>query len=949
MKRYLFLVVNLFLFNCFYSQDTGGFMPKVVSPPPSVMEMEKYTTYDVNLLNGVASFDIPLYTLKAGDINIPITLNYRTAGIRYNQQPGEVGLGWQISPTYLISRIVNGRADEAHERPSEEITNSYLSKPGYHRDTFLSSFSSFSLGAQPLVEQYDNDFDIFSFNLLDSNGEFLIDNLATKKIASTQKAVKFNYELGNINNQSNYKAIQSFNAVDKNGIKYYFGKDLADPNAKYHTLSADPPAHTQVWYVSKIVDTKNNFVNFSYKTNSESRYNSTYVFTVSESVATKTYYGTVYDALSSDIQNEVLGPQESLVVDRMTTSNGQRIEYDRDGSSNRIKSIKIYDNKNTLIRKVDFIYKIAQKIFLEKVHIYDGIDPKAKTYVFSYYDENVAHNKRDLWGYYNDEGIPDFIFPRYVGIVDNITLMDAVQDYNTTYDIISYNISQTPLRDVPGFPAMEPITSLDRPNHYYSLKSIKFPTGGIREFEYEAHKYKGYDEAYHIENADKFFGMRIKRIISRDREQSTPNLIKEYRYGSDGSGYGNPFEDFSVSHSTINESSKISISEDGTVNTGRVLSFTNQNPFLGLFNQLGYIYYPKVTEYSFDKIYKDFNAQLAKDKTEYYHREGIAPNYYAFLKYSTHFNNYGNYYGFTNLSGGIEKEDKRIYYMKDTNNNFVPIKKVEKLMGRADPVEKKGIRISPFYTYASSTHSGLYQKFPNSMNSFYNFDRYTIRVLRDLEKGTKTTDYYGSQELVTEVTKDYANADHLQPTGQKTLHADGSKTETLYRYAHEKGNQLMISKNMVGIPLETMTTQTIGNSTKTLSKVETIYPKTQTEANTKTSGLVLPTSVLSYDISNLSLPGITELTYDRYDSKGNIQQYTSKVGVSTTIIWGYNGTHPIAKIEGAKLSDITQSLITTIVNASNADAANPAQEPALITALDNFRKNSGLSNYQITT
>jgi len=93
----------------------------------------------------------------------------------------------------------------------------------------------------------------------------------------------------------------------------------------------------------------------------------------------------------------------------------------------------------------------------------------------------------------------------------------------------------------------------------------------------------------------------------------------------------------------------------------------------------------------------------------------------------------------------------------------------------------------------------------------------------------------------------------------------------------------------------------------------------------------------------------TQLTYDKYDSVGHIQQYTTKDGISTTIIWGYNNTQPIAKIEGAKLSDISQSFINTIVSASDTDAAAPLNndETPLLSALNTFRNN--LMTYQITT
>ncbi|MET3539291.1 hypothetical protein SAMN05216324_1501, partial [Chryseobacterium limigenitum] len=134
--------------------------------------------------------------------------------------------------------------------------------------------------------------------------------------------------------------------------------------------------------------------------------------------------------------------------------------------------------------------------------------------------------------------------------------------------------------------------------------------------------------------------------------------------------------------------------------------------------------------------------------------------------------------------------------------------------------------------------------------------------------------------------------------------------------------------------------------TKTLSKTETIYPISQSEADVKTSGLVLPYTVLSTDLQNTPS---TEVTYDKYDSKGNLQQYTTKDGISTTIIWGYNNTQPIAKIEGAKLSDIQQSMIDSIVNASNTDAlaAPNNDETSFLSVLNTFKNN--LPNYQVST
>ncbi|MGO4709703.1 hypothetical protein AB4Y90_11420 [Chryseobacterium sp. 2TAF14] len=170
--------------------------------------------------------------------------------------------------------------------------------------------------------------------------------------------------------------------------------------------------------------------------------------------------------------------------------------------------------------------------------------------------------------------------------------------------------------------------------------------------------------------------------------------------------------------------------------------------------------------------------------------------------------------------------------------------------------------------------------------------------------------------------------------------ADLSLTETNYKYAAEKSNTKLLNANIVSTPLETSVVERFG-----ASDPGTLVSKTETKYDDASH--LFPSSIQSYTINN-ETPS-TQITFNLYDSKGNLLQYTTKDDIPTAIIWGYNNTQPIAKVEGAKLSDIQQSLIDTIVNSSNSDASNSANEPALITALDNFRKNSALSSYQIST
>jgi len=110
----------------------------------------------------------------------------------------------------------------------------------------------------------------------------------------------------------------------------------------------------------------------------------------------------------------------------------------------------------------------------------------------------------------------------------------------------------------------------------------------------------------------------------------------------------------------------------------------------------------------------------------------------------------------------------------------------------------------------------------------------------------------------------------------------------------------------------------------------------------------LPQSVKTFSLQN-SVPS-EEIIYNKYDSKGNILQFTVINGISTSIIWGYNSTQPIAKIEGATYADV-QNLATAIITASDADAGAVINndESALLNALDIFRRNPALANFQVTT
>ena len=153
----------------------------------------------------------------------------------------------------------------------------------------------------------------------------------------------------------------------------------------------------------------------------------------------------------------------------------------------------------------------------------------------------------------------------------------------------------------------------------------------------------------------------------------------------------------------------------------------------------------------------------------------------------------------------------------------------------------------------------------------------------------------------------------------------------------------MVSKNMTGIPLITEVKQ----DNKTISKVETAYPVSL--PTPQTGALMVPLSEKSFELQTITGTA-SQVLYDKYDTKGNLLQYTTKEGVPVAIVWGYNQTKPIAKIEGVTYDQIANlGILPAIVTASNEDATDPTKEGLLIIALNNFRKHAGLANFQVTT
>jgi len=155
-----------------------GNIPNVVSP--QAFEFTKYGDVPVGLYTGVPEVNIPIYTINAAGLDLPISLSYHSNGIKVNEEASWVGLGWTLNAGGGIVQVVNeyddfGSYGSAYafgmiEHPS------YFNIPGGVSDC-QPKIIRFRLGdngidADALTDHYDSEPDIFKFSFMNYSGEF---------------------------------------------------------------------------------------------------------------------------------------------------------------------------------------------------------------------------------------------------------------------------------------------------------------------------------------------------------------------------------------------------------------------------------------------------------------------------------------------------------------------------------------------------------------------------------------------------------------------------------------------------------------------------------------------------------------------------------------------------------------------------------------------------------
>jgi YD repeat-containing protein len=890
VKKFLSALILLFESCCLLAQpsQTQKFLPVLAPASPEASAFARYGNYQVNLFTGIPDISIPLYEIKIGELNVPVSLNYHSSGIKVSDMPSRIGLGWDLQAGGSITRKIMGHPDEL---PGNYLSATPTSENRVKLQSEINPLTQAGLDYLRYVDQglYDVEPDIFSYSFPGHGGKFLFNQ------KNNFAAVLIPYAPINIT-QTNSPSQLSLGITDESGIVYKF--DTKETTSTGGGISINCLSG---WLLSDMISAnKQDSIHFRYISSGLGMTDSYYSdFLVLDDNMTGSYTGTPQGNFYTSQGSVATNGQQLTEID---FKNGKVVfeaapETRQDFASvyslqNRLNSIKIYSydvvNQNyNLLKSIDFFHgyyvngtdNATKRLRLDSLQINMGTGSVAQTYKFSYntsvsLPSNLSR-KKDFWGYFN-----------------NITNLDPFGNPTTIAKMqVSYNIPNNP-------PTMIWIggdhTNARDPDpnfmQAYILQKITFPTAGNTQFEYETNQYL--DDQSNPKYAG---GLRIRSIKNYRDNTATP-LVKTYKYGLNESGYGrNNFlleDHFFMSVQNVTKRTEMTDGQhcDGPEWSNQKTTRTYfANPTVDIEGYDGApVVYPFVTEYTGDgttnagkTTYTFADKADAKTTMIGYGKPMLASYHFVrgqLTNRSDYRRNADNSYSFVTES---RKKYQYFPFQNTTGGSGLGVFKSKIFEGYG------GL----FFCTGTNCDCGT--------DSYsYQFNNYEI-VSGDNKLISDTTITYDQNDpskiVSNKTTYTYDDLTHLQVTQSQTTNSKGQTLTSAYTYPY----------NYATVPHTNMT-------------ANHIYDKIIKETKTNGSPLsVLTNNYSGFSGNNFLLANIqlqvqsntveTRAFFNQYDIRGNILEMQKAGDVKQSFIWDYQMLQPVASVTNAAQADIAYS------------------------------------------
>jgi hypothetical protein len=237
---------------------------------------------DVSKPTGALRVNIPLYTVKSGNVTLPITLNYSTSGIKSTDIEGTAGIGWNVAVGGAITREVRGIPDDVMGDLSGTGRTGWITSTNGNTINSMTianttnppNYSNVNTDYQFILNHFndlsDTEPDVFNVDVPGLSFSFVFDkdhNIRTIPYRDVKIAYTGNMPGGN--------NITSFTVKSDRGITYVFSptdtttrKTIGTGSPSWFNTAyrqyANGIAYITRWQLTKMYDLYNNEINLIY-------------------------------------------------------------------------------------------------------------------------------------------------------------------------------------------------------------------------------------------------------------------------------------------------------------------------------------------------------------------------------------------------------------------------------------------------------------------------------------------------------------------------------------------------------------------------------------------------------------------------------------------------------------------------------------------------------------
>jgi len=497
LKKVFILLFSLnTLFN--YSQENIG-----IPPSPTVASLVTVEKDQVNN-SGKIIHNLPLWNMKLGKNNFPITLSYSSSGVKIEEIPPYVGTGWNLSAGGVITRSVIDFPDDLknddhgngilHTNIMKEIGffQNTINSGGYNEST-AKDFFKLKINDSNIETRNDTQPDLFYFSFFGYSGKFVF-NKDKEIVSLSNENFIFEYTLDTDD------SLKSFTIIDTNGIKYLFSerefsKTHYNSGSQWEFLSSRAKRQRQLdfyssWHLKSVTTPGKEELYFEYD-------DETLTYQIKNSEMAKICIDqqcedtNISDTATYDVINSTGASTTNFVVNakkiKKITSTFYNVTFNNTSREDlnggfKLSQIKISDSNDRPIKAYDFQYSYflspnmpsSNNFEYKRLKLNMILENDDLLQEFQYYTNLALPHRQsaeqDFWGYFNDNNSISLVPKVYT------TLKGQAPDYHIfspndesiVYEYGSVNRNTNPSTV-----------------HMGMLKKIIYKTKGYKEFYYE--------------------------------------------------------------------------------------------------------------------------------------------------------------------------------------------------------------------------------------------------------------------------------------------------------------------------------------------------------------------------------------------------------------------------------------------------------------------------------